>query len=154
MVKKEIKHKDSSIMNLLLENTIALQKTLVGLASDLKALNKKVSELYNLFETASEAFKEAGAATMETSASEVPQHLLDKINELVEQNKTIAKGLLLLEKALREKETKESSIGIIRPSKNIRKKPIIEEAEETEKTTENETTEEEYKPQPLPEFSF
>ncbi|MEM2954728.1 MAG: hypothetical protein QW625_02145, partial [Candidatus Nanoarchaeia archaeon] len=81
----------------------------------------------------------------------VPQELLDKINALVEQNRTIAKGLLLLEKALREKETKETGAGIRRTKSMLRKKPAPEETE-TEETAEAET--EEYKPQPLPEFSF
>lgn len=158
MAKKEVKSKASSnTIDLLLENTIALQKTLTSLASDLKTLNKKVSELYDLFEAASASFKETGAMT--EGAGGVPQELLDKINALVEQNRTIARGLLLLEKALREREVKETRrTGILRSIKYKKKPEAYEESEETgiegtEETGEAETSEE-YKPQPLPEFSF
>lgn len=132
-------------MDLLLENTIALQKTLAGLATELKTLNKKVSELFELFEAASSAFKEAKA----TGGAEIPADISEKIDMLVEQNKTLAKGLLLLEKTVREKPSSTSAtMPLTRPSakplKPLKKKPAQEETE----------SEEEYQAQPLPEFSF
>jgi len=144
MAKKEAQ------IDLLLQNTIALQKTLVELATEIKALNKKVNTLVTLFETASSAFKQGKTKGMPSAAGNVPQDLLDKIDTLVEQNRTLAKGLLLLEKTLREKEqpamaTRPSITARPKP-KPVRKKPVEEEEEATE--------EEEYKPQPLPEFSF
>lgn len=141
MAKKEVIGSKGTT-ELLLENTIALQKTLAGLAVELKALNKKISDILSIFEEASLAFKEAKEKGMGAGEAEVtvPQELIDKIDALVEQNRTIAKGLLLLEKAVREKEAK-STTGITRPVKSFRKKPAEEEMSE-------------YKPQPLPEFNF
>lgn len=132
-------------MDLLLENTIALQKTLTSLATELKTLNKKVSELFELFEAASSAFKEAKTAG--AGGAEIPSDIADKIDMLVEQNKTLAKGLLLLEKTVREKPgsaTMQLTKPVTKPLKPLRKKPAQEEEE----------SEEEYQAQPLPEFSF
>lgn len=137
MEKKEAK----KTTELLLENTIALQKTLTNLAAELKALNKKVSDILSIFEEASLAFKEAKEKGEAVSGT-IPQELINKIDSLIEQNKTIAKGLLLLEKAVREKETKSSVIGTTKQIKTLRKKPTEEEEMS------------EYKPQPLPEFNF
>lgn len=149
MAKKEAQ------IDLLLQNTIALQKTLVELATEIKTLNKKVSNLVTLFETASSAFKQGKTKGMPSAAGNVPQNLLEKIDTLVEQNKTLAKGLLLLEKTIREREQPATAIRpsiTARPKPKVRpikRKPVEEEEEEA-----TEETEEEYKPQPLPEFSF
>lgn len=151
MVKKKVKlePKARTTMSLLLENSIALQKTLTELAAELKNLNKKVSSLYDLFEEASKSFKEA------ETAPEI-QELLDKVNGLVEQNKTIARGLLLLERTFRGKEEKTEKFRKIIKAR-ARKEPeeLEEEAgEEAEEVEETEEEEGEYKPKPLPEFSF
>ncbi|MCX8194290.1 MAG: hypothetical protein N3G19_02940 [Candidatus Pacearchaeota archaeon] len=144
MAKKEaIESKGTA--ELLLENTIALQKILTNLATEIKSLNKKVSDILSIFEEASLAFKEAKEKGITVGAeTTMPQEIIEKIDTLVEQNKTIAKGLLLLEKAVREKETKGASTGAAttRPIKTLRKKTPEEEEMS------------EYKPQPLPEFSF
>lgn len=125
-------------IDLLLENTIALQKTLASLATELKALNKKVSELFELFEAASAAFKEG------STEAKVPSNISEKIDILIEQNKTLAKGLLLLEKTVRAKpETVSLTRPAAKPMKPLKKKPLLEEEETVE-----------YRAQPLPEFSF
>ena len=90
----------NNTMNLLLENSVALQKMLADLAFNLKDLNKKITSMLELFENASRNMKENpsdGGAMSE------------KVEELSKQNKTIAKGLLLLEKSMREKEDKHES---------------------------------------------
>ena len=86
-------------MNLLLENSIALQKMLADLAFNLKDLNKKITNMLELFENASRNMKESPSS----------EGLSEKVEELSKQNKTIAKGLLLLEKSMREKEDKYES---------------------------------------------
>lgn len=122
MAKKEVKGKDAT-MDLLLENSIALQKTIANLAIELKGLNKKVSSLLELFEDASKAFKEAKVKGMAAPAEAVvPEELMEKIDELVKQNRIIAKSLILLEKTIKE---------------GLKPEP-----------------KEEYKPKPLPEFTF
>ena len=102
---KEVKAKPvvekKSSLDMLLENSIALQKTLATLATDLKTLNQKVSSMVELFEAAGKTFKEKPGAVAAAKA-ELPKEFVDKINALVEQNKTIARGILLLEMAIRE----------------------------------------------------
>lgn len=95
---KEVKVKpDKKVLDMLLENSIALQKTLADLAIDLKVLNKKINSLLTLFETASKTIKERPTAKVPATTE-----VLDKLDALTKQNKTIAKGLLLLERAIRE----------------------------------------------------
>jgi hypothetical protein len=92
-------------MDMLLENSIALQKTLADLAVSLKELNKKVSSMLELFEAAGKTIKE--------KPGQKPAEFAEKIDLLLKQNKTIAKGLLLLERAFKEKEGGET--GEIQP---------------------------------------
>lgn len=131
MAKKEVKSKGRDTMDLLLENSITLQKTLASLAVELKGLNKKVSSLLKLFEDASKAFKEAKVKGMAAPAeAAVPEELMEKIDELVKQNKTIARGLILLERTVRENMASRTAKPGSGPAR------------------------EEYKPKPLPEFTF
>lgn len=90
-------------LDMLLENSIALQKTLAALAADLKSLNQKVSSMLELFEAASKTMREKPS---------VKTDFAEKVDLLIKQNKTIAKGLLLLEKAIKEKGTAEHETGV------------------------------------------
>lgn len=121
MAKKEVKNK--SDIDLLLENSILLQKTITKLAVELKKLNRKVSSMLELFEDASEAFKQSGGIAVPERTIET-EEIVEKIDKLIKQNKTIAKGILLLEESFRKQKTEEKS------------------------------EESKYKPKPLPEFSF
>jgi len=137
MKKKEAdKSKDKSI-DMLLDNSIALQKITSNLASELKELNQRIKKLLEIFESASASFKESGAS------KKIPKDYEDKLDTIIEQNKTIAEGLLLIEKGVRKK--KDSSESPMKPSINKKLKAFEEENEEDEI---------DYKSQPLPEFSF
>ena len=78
---------------LLLENFIALQEALTNIGYETKELNKKVTAMLDLFETAAKNFQEHPES----------RNLSSKIDELVEQNKIIAKSLLLMHKTTKEK---------------------------------------------------
>lgn len=126
---QRMKKTKTKTMDLLLENTITLQRTITDLAIELKSLNNKVSSLLNLFEEASKTFKKVKQAkpvtpVTETAGSITPEtisKITRKMDDLAKQNRTIAKGLILLEKTVRENKPKETK---------------------------------ELKPKPLPEFSF
>jgi len=77
----------------LIRNNISLQKKSADLLVGLNALTKKVDSLLNVFEKAAEEIKKG----------EVEEPLSKRLEALIEQNKTIARGLLLLEKYIREK---------------------------------------------------
>lgn len=94
---------------LLIENNVGLQKKLLGLTESIDGMTKKVGRLLSLIEKASEGFvgpesgegigEKPGLKSSKTSRDE----LVDKLEGLIKQNKTIARGLILLEKYVREK---------------------------------------------------
>ena len=131
---------EKETINLLLRNSVALQKMLVDLATNLKILNKRVSSLLSLFEEESKSFRSLKARPRTGAAPAGIEELSDKIDDLVEQNRTIAKGVLLLERTL--KETKGKKIKELEPE------------EEEEKFGEEEEEERERKTKALPGFSL
>ncbi len=89
-------------IELLVENNVSLQKKMVDLTTSIDTMNKKVGRLLHLIEQASEEFTKGGRVEKESkNLSETA--LVDKLEGLINQNKTIARGLLLLEKYVREK---------------------------------------------------
>lgn len=87
---------DPGLVRQLIENNIALQKKTTDLLVGMSSLTKKVSSLVSLFEDAAKRIKPG----ME---EEELKPLLEKLDMLTEQNKTIARGLVLLEEYIREK---------------------------------------------------
>ena len=105
-MKKEVRSKlDNKVgkktIDILMENSVALQKVLADLALSLNKLTKELSQLLSLFKEASKTIGEEKA--VEAEEKEDKEDLLKKLDSLIEQNKTIAKSLLLLESALRER---------------------------------------------------
>ena len=87
---------DQSILRQLIENNIGLQKKTTDLLVGINSLTKKVSSLVSLFEGAAKRIRPG----ME---EEELKPLLEKLDMLTDQNKTIARGLVLLEEYIREK---------------------------------------------------
>jgi peptidoglycan hydrolase CwlO-like protein len=83
----------------LVENLVALQKVNVDLALKFDSLSKQISELLNLFESAARSFAKNPANLV----TEKDKEFLDKIDRLLDQNKTIAKGLTMVEERMRDK---------------------------------------------------
>jgi len=105
MVKKADNKADSQ--KLLLENFISLQKILTNLTIKIDETDKKLLKMLELFEFASKSY---GQARM-MPAGGVPQavqdarlkELANKIDILIEQNRDIAKGIILLEQVTSER---------------------------------------------------
>jgi hypothetical protein len=129
--KKGILEKEKTDINkALLENFVSLQRVLTNLSLRFDTLSDKIEKLLQLFEISAKSFIEKHG----DKSFEKDKELLDKLNNLGEQNKVIAKGLTLLEQKLRERVYGE---GIL-----------------SEKLS-SETTEEQnsgFKPKPLPRF--
>jgi len=104
-IKKKTKKKGEKIkqetMDLLIENSIALQKTLTDLAGDINKLSKDIAEMLNLFKEASKAFSEGKRLAPGGELA-----LREKLDILIEQSRVIAKGLVLLESYIKEKISK------------------------------------------------
>ena len=98
---KEVKT-ERSALELLIENNIALQKVLVDVAAGLNKLSKEISDLLKLFGEASKSI--ASEKAEEEVKKEELASLKGKLDSLLEQNKTIAKSILLLESTVKPKE--------------------------------------------------
>ncbi len=148
---------DSKTNKLLLENFVALQEALTNIGYETKELNKKINALLELFETAAKNFQDHPES----------RNLSAKMDDIIEQNKTIAKSLVLMHKTTKEKVLvkKEDAEGF--------KKSISDEEESSESSEEQKednsdevqvekdgeessesSSDDEFKPEPLPEFNF
>ncbi len=85
----------------LIETNIALQHKVADLILNMKDVNKSVRDMVTLFTEAGEHIKKG----------KYEDPLLVKLDELLEQNKNIAKGLLLLEKFVKEKQASTTGFG-------------------------------------------
>jgi len=83
----------------ILQNLINLQKVHVNLAEKFENLTEQISGLLALFETAARTF----AKQAPEGITEKDKAFLEKIDKLLDQNKTIAKGLTMMESKMREK---------------------------------------------------
>lgn len=82
------------ILNQLIENNAILQSKIADLVISVNSLSKNVSNLVNLFTKA--------ADLIEKGEIKEPA-LAEKLNDLLEQNKNIARGLIMLERYVKEK---------------------------------------------------
>lgn len=83
----------------LIENLVELQKVHTDMAEKFDKLSGQIVDLLTLFEMAARSFAEHPA----NQGSDKDKEFLDKIDRLLDQNKTIAKGLTLMEDRLRER---------------------------------------------------
>ncbi len=88
---------NSRIEDKLIDNFIKLQRIHTDLAEKFDKLSKEISGLLALFELA------ARNMSKQTKVSEADKEFLDKIDKLLDQNKTIAKGLTIMEEQLKRK---------------------------------------------------
>ena len=91
-----------STVDLLIENNIALQKVVTEMAVRIKKMSLDISEMLELFKEATKVV--ASEKTEEAIKKSDFDELKSKVDELSEQNKIIAKGILLLESSIAPKE--------------------------------------------------
>ncbi|MBM3234381.1 hypothetical protein FJZ19_04795 [Candidatus Pacearchaeota archaeon] len=117
------------INELLIENFASLQKTMANLAVKFNSLSDNIAKLLNLFEMSARSFAEKPLPDTQKD-----KEFLDKINILLDQNKTIAKGLTLMEEKMRERvvgsqtsfqENYQQSQSSIPQNREIKKLPRI-----------------------------
>lgn len=77
-----------------------MQKVSLEVIQSNNELNKRIDKLVELFETAA---RNVGISENNKSETESIRALSGKIEDLLEQNKNLAEGLLLLEKYVRRK---------------------------------------------------
>lgn len=93
--KKAVKiRKTSNVDKMLLENFVSLQKVLVNLSGRLDNLTEKISKLLDLFEISAKSFSEKGG--FDYGKYKDGKDLAQKIDSLLEQNRTFAKGIAMV----------------------------------------------------------
>ena len=98
-------HEDEKLERVLIENFVSLQKVMTNLSIKFDALAGQISKLLNLFEISAKAL--AGKPFEEEGKNINKIH--DKVDNLLEQNKIMARGLALLHESQGRGETQESS---------------------------------------------
>lgn len=83
----------TSVEKALLENFISLQRVLVNLSSKFDNLSNEISKLLELFEISAKALAEKNFSM---SGDKGNEKIIQRIDTLLDQNKTIAKGLTLM----------------------------------------------------------
>ena len=81
------------------DNFVSLQRVMTNLALKFDALSDNISKLLQLFEIAAKSFVEKNSV----EDKEKDKEFLGKIDTLLDQNKTLAKGISLMEERMREK---------------------------------------------------
>ena len=94
-----ISHTSHQLEERLIDNLVQLQRVHTDLADKFDKLSKQIADLVGLFELSARAF----AKQVNIPGAEKDREFLDKIDKLLEQNKTIAKGLTLVEEKMRER---------------------------------------------------
>ena len=89
-------------IDLVIENSIALQKVVTELAVNIKKMSLDISEMLELFKESAKSLS-SEKADEEIKKSDLDE-LKSRIDELIDQNKIIAKGILLLESSMSPKE--------------------------------------------------
>lgn len=85
----------------LLNNFVNLQKVLTNLSLKFEELSDNISKLLQLFEISAKTFAEKYSEEGETE-NQKDKKILEKIDSLLDQNRTIAKGIMLMEERVRQ----------------------------------------------------
>ncbi|MFA5259084.1 MAG: hypothetical protein WC979_07805 [Candidatus Pacearchaeota archaeon] len=104
MVKEEVKKKPSKaeVEQALIDNFINLQRVLTNLSLKFDELSTNMSKMMQLFEISAKTFAEK-YSTEEPKTGDVDTELLKKLDSLLDQNKTISKGIMLMEEKIRDR---------------------------------------------------
>jgi len=99
----------------LIDNFINLQKVLTNLSIKFDDLSSNMSKLLELFEISAKSFAEKTSEEISAESGAVSPELIKKIDTILEQNRTLSKGIMLVEEKLRERSTMQPSSFKSRP---------------------------------------
>jgi len=94
MAKKAVTKDSSRSIERLIESNIVLQHKMTDMLLGIKELNGNVSSLVTLFKSAGEHIR----------SGKYEDPMINRLNELLEQNQRLSKALMLLEKYVKEKQ--------------------------------------------------
>jgi hypothetical protein len=102
-IDKKKKLSKTEVEEKLIDNFIILQKVLTNLAVKFEDLSNNMEKMFQLIEISAKSFAEKYAEGIPEKATDVDQEFLKKLDSLLDQNKTIAKGIMLMEDKIRNK---------------------------------------------------
>lgn len=88
--------KTDSAQRILIENFVSLQGVMADLSSKLNNLSDQMSKLLGLFEESAKTFMEKDIKIM---GGGVDKNVSEKLDQLLDQNKVLARGIALLHEA-------------------------------------------------------
>ncbi|MFA5060963.1 MAG: hypothetical protein WC494_01440 [Candidatus Pacearchaeota archaeon] len=106
---------------LLIENFVGLQHAMTNLSIKFSALSENINKLLQIFEEAANKFspEPERKEIIKEPGNDLNKDLIRKIDSLIDQNKTIAQGLVIMEEKLRssarENPYREETISHLRP---------------------------------------
>lgn len=96
----------------LISNFTNLQRVLTNLSIKFEDLSNNMSKILQLFEISAKSFAEKYSEKSEDhpekqtpAQKETDKKYLEKLDSLLDQNKTIAKGIMLMEEKIRQRDT-------------------------------------------------
>jgi|SRR3989344_955386 len=96
----------AEIEKTLIDNFVNLQRVLTNLAVKFDELSTNIEKLLQLFEISAKNFAEKYSEKSEPGEGRsVDKEFLEKLDSLLDQNKTISKGIMLMEEKIRNKNT-------------------------------------------------
>ena len=101
-LKKTVISRDD-LQQALVDNFIGIQKVMANLTVKFDELSQNMSSLLKLFEISAKTFAEKYSGKEPAPANLVDEEFIKKIDVLLEQNKIISKGIMLIEEKLRDK---------------------------------------------------
>tara|TARA_Y100000310_G_scaffold288212_1_gene313666 strand:- start:11293 stop:11727 length:435 start_codon:yes stop_codon:yes gene_type:complete len=129
--KKDIKNKkvDSQEINqILIDNFTNLQKVLTNLAVRFDEMSSNMSKLLQLFEISAKSFAEKysdkNSESQINTIQQTDTEYLRKLDALLDQNKTIAKGIMLMESKIKQRNEPRSSLPESEFGGMIKSKPL------------------------------
>ncbi|MCK4553332.1 hypothetical protein KAT80_03950 [Candidatus Pacearchaeota archaeon] len=124
-IKKQIVHsKKLQTEKILIENFIALQKVITNLSIKFDGLTNQISSLLELFEVSAKTLAEKDFDIKKENRDN--KQIIEKIDNLLEQNRTIARGVALIHEG-------NSGHKPIYPPQRIIQKPIPESTQNIDK---------------------
>ena len=88
IIVQQVKPQENKLDKVLIENFVSLQRVLTNLAVNLDHLSNKISKLLDLFEISAKALAEK-----DFDVEEKNERLAEKLDNLLDQNKVLAKGM-------------------------------------------------------------
>jgi hypothetical protein len=99
--KKSIREKkDKELEKILINNFVSLQKVMVNLSIKFDGLTTQISRLLELFETSAKVLAEKDFDLEKNNKENIK--ILEKLETVLEQNRTIARGLTLMHDKINE----------------------------------------------------